>query len=212
MISDPSSFAREGIKQMLAKREAFDIVFESDNAADTLRGLQQIKPQVCILDVAIAGRSGLSFIREVRSHAFHIPLIVMSHCHERDFALRAIRAGAAGYLPKDCTDEQLALALEAAAARRPYVSDTICELIVESIVEGRPKRPHDKLSDTDFEILCLLADGIPLSRIADICKLSVGTVRTRRSRIMEQMCLRGDVELVEYAISRKLIGHDCPAL
>jgi DNA-binding NarL/FixJ family response regulator len=207
MISDPDLFAREGIKQMLSTQAEFEIVCEASGLADTLHGLRQARPDVCVLEATLVRHSGLGFLREVKSTSCNTPLLVMSHCHERDIALRALRAGAAGYLPKNCSAEELSHALKTAAGRRPYVSDTICELIVESLVDGRPKRQHDKLTDTDFEIFCLMAEGIPVPRIAGMCKLSVAGVRARRSKIMVQMSFRNEAELVKYAVERKLIGH-----
>lgn len=207
MISDADLFAREGIKQMLSMRNDFDIVYEASGVADTLHGLRLTRPDVCILEATLLRYSGLGFIREVSGQSCNTPLLVMSHWHERDIALRVIRAGAAGYLPKDCNTEQLAQALKTAADRRPYLSTTVCELIVESLVEGWPSRQHDKLTDTDFEIFCLMAEGIPLQRIAGMCNLSLASVRARRSKIMGQMSLRNDAELVKYAFERKLIGQ-----
>lgn len=211
MISDPDLIAREGIKEMLSKHHDMQVVYEADDVAETFRGWEVAKPDVCILELAIARLSGLGLVRALKKHA-SIPLLLMSHCHERDFALRAIRAGASGYLPKDCSADQLSYALRIAADRRPYVSDTVCELIAESLGEGRRKRQHDNLSDTDFEIFCLMAEGIPVARIASICRLSVAVVRARRIRIMERMSLHNDAALVEYAIRRKLIGQSFPAL
>ncbi|VXB89254.1 hypothetical protein MASSI9I_50600 [Massilia sp. 9I] len=164
------------------------------------------------MDTAIGGYPGLAFIREARRRAAHIPLVAMSQCHERDFALRALRAGATGYLPKDCTEKQLAEAVRTVAKRRPYVSSTMCELIVESINDGRPQRQHDKLSDTDFDIFCLMAEGIPASTIAEICRLSVASIRARKGRIMQQMAMHTEADVVEYAMKRKLIAHPFPVI
>lgn len=207
MISDPDVFAREGIKQMLANHPDFLVVFEANSIPETFRGLHSFRPDVCILEICMDKHSGLGFVRELKRLASDVPLLVMSHCQERDFALRSLRAGAAGYLSKDCTDEQLGCAIRTAAKHRPYVSDTMCELIVESIVEGSPKRQHDHLSDTDFEIFCLMAQSLPSVKIAGICKLSVSVVRARRNRIMAKMDLRTEAELVDYAVKRKLIGQ-----
>ncbi|RYE73352.1 MAG: response regulator transcription factor [Oxalobacteraceae bacterium] len=207
MISDPDLFAREGIKQMLAKYPDLVVTFEADSVQQIFHGLHEVRPDVCLLEISMAKHSWLGLVRDVKRQAHGIPTLVMSHCHERDFALRTLRAGAAGYLPKDCTDEQLACAIRTAATRRPYVSDTLCELIAESIIEGSPKRQHDHLSDTDFEIFCLVAQSMPVAKIAGICNLSVGVVRARRNRIMAMMALRTEAQLVEYAIKRNLIGQ-----
>ncbi len=207
MISDPDLFAREGIKQMLSTQHGFDIVHEAADVADTVLGLRQMDADVCILEATLVRHADHGFIRELKSQACNTALLVMSHCHERDIALRVLRAGAAGYICKDCSAEQLAHALKTAADRRPYLSATVRELIVESLVEGWPSRQHDKLTDIDFEIFYLIAEGIPLPRIAGMCKLSVAGVRARRSKIMVQMSLRNDAELMKYAIERKLIGQ-----
>ena len=210
MICDRNLFIREGIKQMLIKFDDFDIIHETDGPAATLQGLHELRPDVCVLDTAIGGYPGLGFIRAAKKHVAQVPLVAMSMCHERDFALRALRAGATGYVPKDCTDLQLAEAVRTVAKRRPYVSDTMCELIVESINEGRPSRQHDKFSDTDFEIFCMMAEGISAIRIAELCKLSVASVRTRKGRIMQQMGMRTEADVVDYAMKRKLIAHPFP--
>ena len=195
---------------MLARFDGFNIIHETDGPAATIRDMRELLPDVCIVDTAIGGHPGLGFIRQARKMVAEVPLVAMSLCHERDFALRALRAGASAYLPKDCTGEQLADGVRSAANRRPYVSDTVCELIVESINEGRPKRQHDKLSDMDFEIFCLMAEGTPAIRIAEVCKLSVASVRTRKGRIMQQMRMHTEAEVVEYAMKRKLIAHPFP--
>ncbi len=207
IISDPDVFARAGIRQMLATQTDIRVVHEASTIADTLQGLRDVRADVCLLEANMARYSGLGGVRALRDWDASLPVLVISHCHERDLALRAIRAGAAGYLSKDCSAEQLALALRTAAGRRPYVSDTVCEMIVESLGASRPARPHDNLSDTDFDIFCLMAECIPIAKIAGICKLSVNAVRARRARIMERMSLHSDAELVEYAIRRKLIGQ-----
>lgn len=207
MISDPDVFTREGIKHILESEADLNVVRESSSVDDTLDGLRDVRLDVCILGISMDNHCGLRFVRDARKHAQHVPLLVLSHYHERDFALRAIRAGAAGYLPKDCTEQQLCYAVRTAAQRRPYVSETMCELLVESIVDVRSKRLHDSLSDIDLEIFCLTAEGIPVAKIAALCKTSPAVIRARKGRIMKKMCLQTDAELIEYAIKRKLIEH-----
>ncbi len=207
MVGDPDPFAHEGIKEMLSPDGDIEVFLDTYTVAETLEGLLSCKSDVCILEMALAAQSGLQLIRMARNVSHGIPLLVMSGCSERDFGLRAMRAGAAGFLPKDCTQQQLALAVRTVAEGRPYVSETLCELIVESIVHCMPKRPHDRLSDTDFEVLCLMAEGIPTSRIATVCELSIAAVRNSKHRIMQTMSLHREAELIEYAVRRKLVKH-----
>ncbi|NNG21853.1 response regulator transcription factor [Telluria aromaticivorans] len=205
MISDSDLFAREGIKQMLARYSDLRIVCETCTAAETLHALREHRPDVCMLEIAMAGDGGLQLLRRAKSQACGIPILVISHRHERDLALRALRAGAAGYITKDCIDHQLAYALRTAADHRPYVSETVCELIAESFTEVRTGRRHEKLSDSDFEIFCLMADGAPTAKVATACNMSIPVIRNRKARIMQQLGLRTDADLVKYAVGRKLL-------
>lgn len=205
MISDSDLFAREGIKQMLARYSDLRIVCETCTAAETLHALREHRPDVCMLEIAMAGAGGLHLLRKAKSQACGIPILVISHRHERDFALRALRAGAAGYITKDCVDHQLAYALRTAADHRPYVSETVCELIAESFTGFRTGRRHEKLSDSDFEIFCLMAVGAPTAKVASACNVSIPVIRNRKARIMQQLGLRTDADLVKYAVGRKLL-------
>lgn len=207
MVCDPDSFSREGIKQILEAHADLKVVSESMDVAGMFHGLRESAPDICIMELSVAGHSGLCVIRDVKRRAPSVPLLVMSHCHERDVALRTIRAGAAGYLSKDCNLEQLNYAVRTAASHRPYVSDTVCEMIVESLVEGRSKRQHDSLSDTDFEVFRLTAEGIPAAKVAAACKLSVATVRASKNRILKKLSLHSEAEMIEYAVRRKLINR-----
>lgn len=204
LISDPDVLAREGIRQMLSSQGGFEVVFDTGDRHATIAGLREHRPDVCVVEISVAKHFGLQFVRHLKQYAGGTPILVINHCHERDMAMRALRAGASGYLSKNCTEQELAAALKSTAAHRPYVSDTVCELLVESLGDERQKRLHDNLSDTDFEIFCLLAEGLPLSKIAALFNLNGSAVRTRRAKIMHQMGFRTDMELVEYALARKL--------
>ena len=151
--------------------------------------------------------AALQFLKDVKVLVGNAPVLVMGYRHEREFALRAHRAGAAGYLAKNCTAEQLIDALRTVATRRRYVSETTREMFVEYLANNRPKRMHDALSDTDFEIFCLFAQSVPAPRIAAYCRLKENFVRKRKTKIMELLNLRNDAEIVEYAVKRKLIDR-----
>lgn len=207
MISDSDPIAHEGVTEMLSPETDIGIVLDTYTVASTLDSLEACKPDVCILEMAMAINSGLQLIRTAKNIAGGVPLLVMSRLPERDFGLRAMRSGAKGFLPKDCSRQQLAHAVRTVAAGRPYVSETLCELIVESIAQTFPKRLHDRLSDTDFEVFCMLAEGVPSSRIAAVCELSLAAVRNSKNRIKETMSLHCEADLIEYAVRRKLVKH-----
>lgn len=205
IISDADLFAREGVKQMLSKHSDVHIVGEAQDFPGTLQCLRDHRPNVCLVEIALAGYYGLKLIRDLATHGAGTPILVMSDRTERDFALRAMRAGAAGFISKDCTDQQLAGAIRVASEHRPYVSETVSELIAESIIVGKTARGHQKLSDLEFEILCMLANGMPVSNVARMCDTSVSAVRARKNNIMEQLDLHSEVELVQYALKNQLI-------
>lgn len=207
MISDPDLFTREGIKQLLTQFDDIDVVCEASSISETLHAARETDADVILVGIDISRQSNLGLLRRIKLLARKIPLLAMGRVHERDFALRAIRAGATGYLSKAGGADQLAHAIRTSSTHRPYVNDIVCEMIVESIVDVRASRQYDKLSDTDFEIFCLMAEGLTTAQIALACNLSIATVRTRRSRIREQTGLQNEAELVEYAIKRKLIAQ-----
>lgn len=197
---------------MLASQDDIRIVGETANVADTLTMLRVAQPDVCILEIAMAGYCALRLVRAARNQALRSVTLVLSGGDERDFALRTIRAGASGYLSKDCTDLQLVDAVRTAADRRPYFSDTMCDLLVESLKHGHAGRHHEILSDADFEVLCLLVNGVPSARIATICSMTLAMVRLRRHKIMTLMALDSDAHLVAYALRNDLIETTYPSL
>ena len=207
IICDPDLFAREGVKQMLMKHKDLHIAGEARDAFETIECLHTCSAEVCLLEIAMAGHCGLKLVRELSSLGVGTPILVMSHRTERDFALRTIRSGASGFISKDCSDQQLASAIRTAAQRRPYISEVVSELIVESIVDESAAPAHQKLSDLDFEILCLLANGMQVSAVAKICGTSVAGVRARKTSILEKLGLSTDVDLVHYALTNHLIEH-----
>ena len=124
MISDPDLFAREGIKRMLENERDVQVACEAQNESETLEALRKYQPDVCILEIEVGNQHGLNFVRETKTQSPSTPILVMGHHHERDFALRAIRAGAAGYLGKNCTDQQLATAVRT-TVRAVRIADAI---------------------------------------------------------------------------------------
>ncbi len=207
VIGDSDLFAREGVKQMLSKHEDIYIVEEAETFSETLQCLGKAQADVCIVEIAMAGHCGLQLLRALRQQFPNMPFLIVSYRTERDFALRCMRAGASGFVSKDCSDQQLAGAIRIAAARRPYISEAMSELIAESIII-RKGRGHQNLSDLDFEILCLLANGMSISMTARHCDTSVSAVRTRKNNIMDKLDLHSDADLVQYALQHQLIDYN----
>lgn len=207
MISDPDLFVREGIKEMLGRFDHLSVVCEACSATETFQMLAIHRPQVCIVEIAVDQYYGVGFVREIRKNSGSTEILVMSCRRERGFALRAISAGASGYLDKNCTADELAKAVKMAAEHRPYLSSTLCDLIAESILDNGNEVAHSRLSDSDFEILVLMAHSARPAQIAHVCKMSVPAARFHRKNIMKKMNLRNDASIVAYAIEHGLIEH-----
>jgi len=209
MIADSELFIREGIKNMLAPSGDVHIVCESENVSENNHLLKTYKPDVIILEIAMAEHCGVRIVRQTRQLFPASKILVMSYRRERDFALRAFRAGARGFVRKDCSSDELMLALRTVAKGRPYISEAVSELLAESITEETSPRPHDQLSDSDFEMFWMFANGKPTARVAHLCNVSIAAVRSRRSRMMERMYLHTEADLIEYAVRNQLIDRTC---
>ncbi|MEW6760750.1 MAG: response regulator transcription factor [Pseudomonadota bacterium] len=207
MIGDPDVLVREGLKSMIGSCTDFNVCRETATVAETLLALREFTPDICILETVMGRNAAMQFLKDVKDLVGSVPVLVMGYRHEREFALRAHRAGAAGYLAKNCTTDQLIHALRTVATRRHYISETMRDVLVEYVANTRPKRLHDALSDMDFEILCLLAQSVPAPRIAAYCSLTESVVRNRKSKIMTLLGLRNDAEIVEYAVKRNLVDR-----
>lgn len=205
MASDPDVFVREGIKEMLGGFDNLCVVGEACSAAETFRMLAIKRPQVCIVEIAVDQYYGVGLVREIRRNSGGTEILVMSYRRERSFALRAIRAGASGYLDKNCTAQELAKAVSMAGEHRPYLSSTMCDLIAESILDNGNQLAHSQLSDSDFEILILMARSTPPAQIARVCKMSIPAARFHKKNIMKKMNLCNDASVIAYAIEHGLI-------
>lgn len=205
MIADPEQLVCEGIKQLLSTHHYLQVIHEAQDFTQVQAFLQDQRPDVLILEIGIARHGGVHVVRElIQSHP-DLHILVMSDRCERSFALRAFRAGASGFVNKEYASEELAEAVLTVACGRPYVSETVRELLAESVAGGHARRLHDQLSDTDFDIFCLIANGIPISKVATICHVTPAAIRSRRNKMMQKMLLRTDAEIVAYAIENNLI-------
>lgn len=210
MIADPEPLVREGIKQILGTCPDVRVCCEASDVPQTLQLLHDCEPDVLILEIAMAGHGGVRIVHEImRSHP-RLRILVVSHRGERNFALRAFRAGAAGFFNKECADEELVDAVLTVAQGRPYVNETVSELLAESVAGGHARLLHEQLSDSDFEIFCMIAGGIPTTKVAAICHVTPGAIRSRRNKMMEKMLLRTDADVVQYAVRHNLIDRSYP--
>lgn len=196
---------RQGLKLILADQFKRSVFGEARNANEALRRVLDEKWDVMILDITMPGRSGLEVLREIRRLRPKLPVLVLSMHPEDQFAVRLLKAGAAGYLTKESAGEELVGAIKKVIAGGRYISPALAERMASYLNIDVQKAPHERLSDREFLILRMIASGKQVSQIARELCLSVKTISTYRARVIEKMHLKNNAELTHYALQRGLV-------
>lgn len=205
LIADDHAVVRSGLKQILAETKDIVVAGEATNGREALEKVRAQSWDVLVLDITMPGRSGLDILKDIRQTHSDLPVLVLSMHAEEQFATRMLRAGASGYLNKESAPDELVKAIRKVHAGGKYVSATQAERMVSELTGDPNKAPHELLSDREYEILCRIASGKTPTEIAKELTLSVKTVSTYRSRIMEKMHLTTNAQLTHYAIKRGLV-------
>ena len=205
LIADDHAVVRRGLKQILA--DTPDIVAGGEAAAaqDVMRLVRDERWNVVVLDISIPSATGLELLADIRREKPDLPVLVLTAYPEDQYAVRAIRAGAAGFLTKESAPEKLIEAIRKVAGGGRWVSAELAETLA-SLLAGEAKgAPHERLSDREFEVMKMLASGKTVSQIADELALSVKTVSTHRTRILKKMNMKTNAELMRYAVQAGLV-------
>jgi len=205
LLVDDHEVVRKGLRAILDDRFAGIQVAEASGGDQALAALSDPFDAV-ILDLSMPGRSGLDLLSEIKHRHPRLPVLILSLHGEEQFAVRALRAGAAGYLTKSAAPEQLITAFERIVRGGRYISETVAERLAAEAASGEPGgAPHDRLSDREFEVMRGIASGETVSAIADRMHISVKTVSTYRTRLLEKMGMATNAELTKYAITNGLV-------
>jgi len=205
LIADDHAVVRAGLKQFLEEDPSIKAVGEAATGRETLEQLRAGKWDLVVLDINMPDRSGLDVLRHIQSSHPEVRVLVMSAFPERQYAVNVLKAGASGYLPKDSPPEDLIKAVRTVLAGRRYVSATLAEILVSDLDNDADKPLHARLSEREFQIFCKLASGHAVSAIAAELCLSVKTVSTYRTRILEKMSFKANADLTSYALRNGLI-------
>ena len=205
LIADDHSVVRKGLRLILAEAYPHAQIDEVPDAIDLLKKVAKQAYTVIISDITMPGRSGVEIIREVKEYAPKTPILVLSVHAAEEYAVRAIKAGASGYLTKDSAPDELVKAVEYILRGKRYITPDIAELLADSYGDNFEKAPHEILSDREFEVMKLIAAGKSISDMANMLSLSVNTISTYRARILEKMHMHSNTELIKYAIEQKLV-------
>jgi DNA-binding NarL/FixJ family response regulator len=204
LIADDHAVVREGLKRVLAGMPEPVEVGEAGSAHEALSLARRTRWDVALLDIAMPGGNGLDLLKQLKREQPALPVLILSMYPEEQYALRVLKAGALGYLTKESATEQLVAAVQAARRGQRYASPAIVGHLVAALAAEKEENPQKDLSDREFEILRLIAQGHGVSRIAQKLSLSVSTVGTYRARLLRKLGLRQTAELIGYAVRHGL--------
>lgn len=206
LLADDHAVVRHGLKQILSESFPSAVCDEASSGEQALELVQANNPSVVVLDMSLPDQSGLEVLRSIhRSHP-KLPVVVLSAHPEEQFAVRTLKAGASGYLNKESAPEELVKAIRSAVRGGRYVSPRLAEKLAFDLqfVSARPV--HETLSDREYQVMVMIAGGISLKEIANRLSVSIKTVSTYRSRVLEKLHLKSNAELVRYALQNRLIA------
>jgi DNA-binding NarL/FixJ family response regulator len=206
LIADDHPVVREGLKGIIARASDMKIDGEALNGQEVLQKVAEDEWDVVVLDIGMPGRDGLEILKDLHGEKPELPVLMLSMYPEDQVAVRALKAGAAGYMNKETAPKELVNAIRKIHGGGKYVSAALAEKLAASLEEDAQAAPHELLSNREFQVLRLIASGKEAQEIADELFISVKTVRTYRDRIQEKLDLKNDVELAHYAIQHRLLG------
>jgi two-component system, NarL family, invasion response regulator UvrY len=205
LIADDHAVVRAGLRQFLEEDRSVREIGEASTGTETLDQLRAKPWDLVILDIYMPDRSGLDILKQIQASYPNTKVLIISGLPERQYALNAIKAGASGYLAKDTAPEELLKAVKTVLRGRRYVSPTLAELLVDDLNQDSDQPLHTRLSEREFQIFCKLAAGRSVSEIAGELFLSVKTVSTYRSRVLEKMSFSTNADLTLYAVRNGMI-------
>jgi len=205
IIADDHPIVRRGLRQIVQDEKDMKVIYEAANSDEVLSGLKEFKADVLLLDISMPGKSGLDLLVDLKNIYPDLPILVLSAMSEELYAKRILKMGALGYIHKESAPDLLVPAIRKVVKGKTYISSKLAEILVEDLSKKDSEFPHENLSEREFEVLLLLGKAKTVSEIADSIALSVTTVSTYRSRILEKMKMKNNAELIQYCIKNHLI-------
>ena len=204
-IADDHAIVREGLKQILAESPDIIVAGEAENGLDAIKLFRKSKCHVMLLDISMPDRSGIDVLKLVKKEHPELAVLMLSMHREDQYAIRSLKAGAAGYLTKQSAPRELVTAIRQVAAGQKYVSAALAQELASAVGEDHDVALHDTLSDREYQTLTMIASGKTVGAIAKELSLSVKTISEYRSRLLVKMKLKNSAELTHYAIKNQLI-------
>lgn len=208
LIADDHFIVRAGLQKIFAEIEDMEIVDEAVDGHQAIEKSSQYNPDVMLLDISMPGPDWIDVLKTIKQANPKLPILILSVYPEQQYAVRAIRSGASGYLTKDKAHDELITAIRRAAAGGRYISTGLAEQLADLLELKNGLLPHETLSDREFSVMIMLAKGLSPTEIARQLCLSPKTVSTYRSRILEKMKMSGNAQLIHYAIKHNLVENE----
>ncbi|MGH8808333.1 MAG: response regulator [Noviherbaspirillum sp.] len=205
LIADDHAIVREGLKQILADTKDIVVAGDAENGADAIKLIRRGDCDVLLLDISMPDRSGIEVLKQIKKETPKLAVLMLSMHREDQYAIRSLKAGAAGYLNKQSAPDQLVDAIRQVAAGRKYISPALAQELANQLGDDRNVLPHETLSDREYQTLIMIASGKTVSDIAGELSLSVKTISMYRTRLLQKMKLRHNAELTHYAIRNQLV-------
>lgn len=205
LIGDDHSVVRRGLRMIILEEYPNAFVKEATDGAEVLKMLNEEPWDIIISDISMPGQSGMEIIKLIKEQAPKVPILMLSVHAAEQYAVRALKAGASGYLTKESAPEELVKAIKQVMSGRRYITPDIADLLVDDQCCGVNEYPHKQLSNREFEVMKMIAVGKKVSEIAEKLSLSINTISTYRSRILEKMNFASNADLIKYALANNLI-------
>ena len=206
LVADDHAIVRRGLVQMIDAMPNTRVAAEADNGLQALSLIQESSFDLVVLDISMPGKSGLEVLKEIKAYCPDLPVLILSIHPEEQYAMRVFKAGASGYITKDSASDELIHAILTIMSGKKYITPSLAEKMALSLGEDFAKPLHERLSDREYEVMRLLARGRSVKDISDDLFLSIKTVSTYRTRILEKMNLKSNAELIHYAFKHDLVN------
>jgi DNA-binding NarL/FixJ family response regulator len=205
LIADDHPIVRQGLRQIIAETSDMAVADEASNGWEVLSKVRAGYYDVVLLDISMPGRSGVDILKELKNERPGLPVLILSIHPEEQYAVRAFRTGASGYLTKESAPDELVAAIRTVSKGRKYVSSSLAEQLASSLETSAEQLRHETLSDREYQVMLLIASGKTVKEIGEELSLSIKTISTYRARILEKMRMKNNAELTYYAMKNRLV-------
>lgn len=205
LIADDHTLVRKGLKQILLDTQFVSVVDEASTGREAIKKISKIDYTMVLLDITLPGRSGIDVLKQIKAIKPNLPVLMLSMHPEEQYAVRAIRAGASGYLTKGSATDELIEAIRKVADGGKYITSSLAEKLAFEVGQKTHEILHESLSDREYQVMCMIASGRQVKEIAEVLSLSVKTISTFRARILKKMYMKNNAQLTHYAIKHGLV-------